>query len=314
MATATNSAGPSRLKPHFSERTNEYKTTCHYRVQFLLRLDRFIGYNSYHMRIIESFAGGGYRQLNIPMSHFFGLSDSFFNHHKEEVHRRRNEGENYSWREVDSADWEAWLVFHYWIMKRELPVELKEDQMLLVRCWCIGEYYWIRDFMSDVMFRLLRYFDNEENIVSIDAVRLAFCKTQHNALDKDSDWTKIRHPRSIRFVMAEELLYSPLIDSAADITKHGLNQCDCEGENCGMEELPFVLSFVELVYQKNPGPMANKFRDGLHGGPAEWMYRMEGQKWKMFRMFVQQRLRIVTGEPYVEPPGSVLQMFEPKNG
>ena len=84
---------------------------------------------------------------------------------------------------VKEPDWESWQLFLYWLLKREIPQHTHNNQMLLVRCWALGEHLEVRDVMDAVMLRLLLFYDLVENGITVEVVRYAFCRTKSSGLD-----------------------------------------------------------------------------------------------------------------------------------
>jgi hypothetical protein len=58
-----------------------------------------------------------------------------------------------------TADYEAWKVLAYWMVKQRLPPVEELTESLLVSSWLLGEDYVIPDFQDEVMLALLIYYD-----------------------------------------------------------------------------------------------------------------------------------------------------------
>ena len=84
---------------------------------------------------------------------------------------------------VKEPDWESWQIFLYWLLKREVPERIHKDQLLLVRCWTLGECLEVPEFMDDVMLRLLLFYDIAGNSITVNAAQHALCRTKSSALD-----------------------------------------------------------------------------------------------------------------------------------
>jgi hypothetical protein len=191
--------------------------------------------------------------------------------------------------EFHDADYEVWEVLLYWLLKRKLPQQIRRDQMLLVRCWVLGEDLAIQYFMADIMFRLLRYFNKEGSLVTIAAAKYAFCKTRRNVLVAGNPLFGM--DKTIRLLFAEELIKSGLVDYPYTLPERGLDICDEGHEDCGLAELPDLLMLARQFYDKYPTLLTHRFILGHPGRAAEWMQRMDGDKWHNITKLVEVRIQ-----------------------
>lgn len=88
-------------------------------------------------------------------------------------------------------DHKAWTVLIHWLVRVCLSNEAEVDQLLLVRCWALGEKYELKSFRDEVMLAMLLFCDDE--MIEVETVRRAFELTKPGS--------------KLRCLMAEELLY-----------------------------------------------------------------------------------------------------------
>jgi hypothetical protein len=191
---------------------------------------------------------------------------------------------------VKEPDWESWQIFLYWLLKREVPQHTHNDQMLLVRCWVLGECLQVPDFMDDVMLRLLLFYDVAGNSITVEVARYALCRTKSSALDVTKTVPNTTH---IRVLVVEELLKSEIIKSEHDIQEVGLDKCRRGHEDCGISELPGLLDFLGDWHGMHPGLSRDRFGQGGLGKVAVWMYMMASDKWRDMRELMERRIRVL---------------------
>ena len=92
----------------------------------------------------------------------------------------------------DDAD--AWKILLHWKLKGTIPPrDFVDDhgQVLLVRCWCLGDKYDITEFQDLAMLELIKVLNGVET--TLDIVKIAF--------DNSAPGSKLRK------LMAEETVY-----------------------------------------------------------------------------------------------------------
>lgn len=95
------------------------------------------------------------------------LSDYFFNALRRDTFKEGREG-RLEFPEDDGASWEVLL---YWMLKKEVPPCIEQEDEILVRCWILGDKYGIAAFQDEIMIRLLAYW--QESLVSVTAFAIA---------------------------------------------------------------------------------------------------------------------------------------------
>ncbi|KJX99911.1 hypothetical protein TI39_contig348g00012 [Zymoseptoria brevis] len=112
-------------------------------------------------RLIRVFVGGGHDVFHVQQQALETISPYFTNALK---HDRFKEGKD-GVLELPEDEVDVWKVLLHLVLCRKLPSSLvtkdcmltKENVLLAVRCWTMGDKYGIKEFQDTVMLRLLRY-------------------------------------------------------------------------------------------------------------------------------------------------------------
>ena len=121
--------------------------------------------------------------------------------------------------------YQAWKVLLHWIATRRLPEHVADDELLLIRCWALGERHGIEEFQDEAMLALLLW-----------------CEDFHLDMDTIERGLSSTRPGSkLRRLVAEELIFN--IDAVAEPAA-GL---ETKGEgrthlSCGSRSISFLVT------------------------------------------------------------------------
>jgi hypothetical protein len=189
------------------------------------------------------------------------------------------------------ADYEAWQVFMYWLTYREIPQAIWQNQELIVRCWGLGEWLVVFDFMSDLILRLMQLYERNGSNLSAQAIQMAFCATRMSTLQGSK----------LRMLIAEEIVKGAILSDRSGLDhvhQLGVKGCskDHKGQTCGLQDLLPSMQKVELEFLVRPHLKLNRFTNGDAEHAAVWMDKMDGAKWAEVRHLVNLRVRAAVAE------------------